>query len=51
MTFVEMGGKTRVMVRMRFASAAELETAAREFHAEEGLAETMARLGRELATP
>lgn len=50
-TFAEMGGKTRVMVRMRFASVAERETAAQEFHAEEGLTETMARLERELATP
>ncbi len=49
-TFSDEGGKTRVRVRMRFGSAAELEHVNREYHADEGLEQTLNRLGERIAS-
>lgn len=43
-TFAEVGGKTRVTLRMLFDTAAERDRVAREYGAEEGGRQTLARL-------
>jgi len=48
MTLAEEDGKTRLTYRMVFSSTAELERAIKEFHAVEGLNQTMGRLGNQL---
>lgn len=44
-TFEDLGGKTRVTIRMVFATAQECERVAREYGAVEGGHQTLARLG------
>lgn len=46
--FDEQGGKTEVTVRMRFQSAAERDHAIQEYHAAEGLQQTLGRLAQHL---
>ncbi len=48
-TFAEQGDKTRLTVRMLFASAAEREKVIKEFGAIEGLNQTLGRLAEQLA--
>ncbi len=51
-TFEEMGGaaaKTRITMRMDFPSAAERDRVIKEYHAAEGLAQTLARLSEYVA--
>jgi hypothetical protein len=47
--FAEKDGKTEISVRMIFATAELREAVIREFHASEGLKQTLNRLGDELA--
>jgi uncharacterized protein YndB with AHSA1/START domain len=48
-TFTAEGDKTRVEVRMVFESAELRDKVAKDFHAVEGLAQTLERLGQKLA--
>ena len=48
-TFDEEGDKTRLMMRMVFETAAELQEVQREYGAIEGLEQTIERLGKYLA--
>jgi uncharacterized protein YndB with AHSA1/START domain len=50
-TFEERGRKTRVTMRMTFASAAERDRAVRELHADEGLGQNLEKLGEYLGAP
>jgi uncharacterized protein YndB with AHSA1/START domain len=47
--FVEKGGKTEVSVQMLFESAALRDQTIKQFGADEGLQQTMDRLGEELS--
>jgi uncharacterized protein YndB with AHSA1/START domain len=47
-TFVELGGKTSLTVRLVFASVAEREKVVKEYRAGEGLIQMMERLGEYL---
>lgn len=48
-TFADEGGRTRLTMRMRFASAEELRRVVEEFGAVEGANQTLDRLGEYLA--
>jgi uncharacterized protein YndB with AHSA1/START domain len=48
-TFEDLGGKTRLTMRGVFPSAAERERVIKEYGADKGLVQTMARLGEYLA--
>jgi uncharacterized protein YndB with AHSA1/START domain len=49
-TFEDVGGKTRITWRGVFPSAAERDRVIREYGADQGLVQTMSRLGDYLAT-
>jgi uncharacterized protein YndB with AHSA1/START domain len=48
-TFEELGGKTRLTMRGVFPSAAERDRVIKEYGADKGLVQTLARLGQHLA--
>jgi uncharacterized protein YndB with AHSA1/START domain len=48
-TFEDLGGKTRLTMRGVFPSAAERERVIKEYGADKGLVQTMARLGEYLS--
>jgi uncharacterized protein YndB with AHSA1/START domain len=48
-TFEDVGGKTRITMRMDFPSAAERERVIREYGADKGLAQTLGRLEQHVA--
>jgi uncharacterized protein YndB with AHSA1/START domain len=48
-TFEDLGGKTRVTMRGVFPSAAERDRVIKEYGADKGLVQTLARLGEHLA--
>jgi uncharacterized protein YndB with AHSA1/START domain len=48
-TFEEQGGKTKLTVWMRFESTEDFDRAVREFHAREGLNQTLGRLEKHLS--
>jgi uncharacterized protein YndB with AHSA1/START domain len=48
-TFDDLGGKTRITMRMDFSSAAERDRVIKDYGADKGLAQTLSRLGEHLA--
>jgi uncharacterized protein YndB with AHSA1/START domain len=48
-TFQDLGGKTRITMRLDFPSAAERDRVNKEYGADQGLAQTLARLDRHVA--
>lgn len=48
-TFEDLGGRTRLVWRSQFPSAAERDRVVREYGADKGLVQTMTRLGQYLA--
>lgn len=49
-TFEDLGGKTRITWRLEFPSAGERARVIREYGADKGLVQTLARLAEHLAT-
>jgi len=48
-TFQDLGGKTRITMRLDFPSAAERDRVNKEYGADQGLAQSLARLERHVA--